>query len=582
MDKMVRQGLKTENEITNFLHRIIRIQNNYEQTLSVETRKKNGIFLTNSLYAIDNVLSVIDLGKGVFQKKILEPACGQGIFILTLIAKVYLAFPNEYLISNFISKNIYFIDIHKEMIEMTESNIRDFYYFLFDREFSDCFNSLVADFTEKKSSRMVSLFDEDVVDIFGRLYDSFDYVIGNPPYVTLYGRRDKKVNENQRIQYLQNYRQFPSSVKNGKINLVMLFLEHALDFLKEKGRLSFIIDVAFFETAYQYIRKYLLETTQIDEIQLNISAFDVASGQIILKLTKTKTVVNKVTIVDNKANITYSIPQQDWYNTKDEYKFRYNGCRIFKQIMDKVEQKQDRTILQLFPNKNLRTCAMLLDMEERFTFEKTDCMGEKLVYPYYQGSKSLSEKFGPLSFTKFFYYNKPLQDSINNELKIELEKQGIKNKKRIGLGETVVYDNPKIYIRQSAKEIVASLDFGKSAANNSLYVFTLRDSSKETIDYLYFLCGFLNSDFITYYAQQMNIIRFAQGKQPQMKIRDLGSIFIPQDTIFQRKIGDFCKEIYRNMHNKEKCMSEINKLIYGYYGLDELHIKTIEQSIKSF
>ena len=73
----------------------------------------------------------------------------------------------------------------------------------------------------------------------------------------------------------------------------------------------------------------------------------------------------------------------------------------------------------------------------------------------------------------FFYYNKPLQDSINDELKIELTKQGVKNKKRLGLGETIIYDNPKLFIRQSAKEIIATIDLGKSSANNSLYVFLL-------------------------------------------------------------------------------------------------------------
>ena len=578
---MLVQKLKTSNDIYDFLSRFICNQNCYEISLNEAKRKKKGIFLTNSLYTIDNILSIIDIDNDIFTKKILEPACGQGIFILKILSNLYLKFPDEHVISKFISENIYFVDIEIEMVETTKLNINNLYRYLFGNDFTGTYNGIVADFTEK-SPKTNLLFDDSNVSTFKHLCKSFDYVVGNPPYVTLYGRRDKKKSESQRIKYLQNYTQFPSTVKNGKLNLVMLFLEHSLDLLKENGKLSFIIDVAFFETAYQYTRKYLLENSIINELQLNITDFNVASGQIILKLTKGKSINNEVKIINNKTMESYYIPQNDWYNKDDEYKFRYNRCRVFKQILDKVEQKKDKTILQLFPHKNLRTCVMLLDMEKEFTFDTIDGIDENFAYPYYQGSKSLSQKFGDLTHSKYFYYNKALQDSINNELKIKLEEQGVKNKKRIGLGETIIYDNPKIYVRQSAKEIIASLDLKRSAANNSLYVFSLRDHSQENIDFLYFLCGFLNSDFITYYAQQMCIIRCAQGKQPQIKISDLGSIYIPQDYNLQCQIGKLCKDIYEKKRTKNNCISEINKLIYNYYELNDLQIQSIGQGIKSF
>ena len=579
---MLVQELKTGKQISNFLNKIACNQNGYEQKLSEEKRKKNGVFLTNSLVTIEKILNIVDVKDDIFSKKILEPACGQGIFILKLLTDIYEHCPDDVLMSIFISNNVYFVDVQDEMVEKTKSNIKKLYFYLFEKEYTGNFNGIVADFTTKNATKNISLFSENSETPFENLYNQFDYVIGNPPYVTLYGRRDKKENEEQRINYLRNYNQFPASVKNGKINLVMLFLEHSLDFLKPNGKLSFIIDVSFFETAYQYTRKYLLENTTINELEINIADFEVASGQVILKLTKSKSTNNEVKIVDNKTQKSYFIPQSDWKNKDDEYKFRYNGCRIFKQIFDNVEQKKDKTLLQMFPNKNLRTCVMLLDMEDKFTFIQKNDKDENLIYPYYQGSKSLSEKFGKLSFTKYFYYNKPLQDSINDELKIELEKQGIKNKKRIGLGEIVIYDNPKIFIRQSAKEIIATLDFDKSSANNSLYVFSLRDNSSKTLDFLYFLCGFLNSDFVTYYAQQMNIIRFSQGKQPQIKIGDLSSIFIPQNIDLQQKIGNLCKQFYNNTLEKNNCIYNINNLIYNYYNLTSSQIATIEKEIKSF
>ena len=578
---MLVKELKSTGQISSFLDKVTLGQNGYEQGLNKIERKKHGVFLTNSVDIVENLLDVILIDSEVFTKRILEPSCGQGIFILKLLSHIYLKFPDSILISKFISNNIFFVDVQEEMVEKTKTNIQKLFTFLFNEDFQGTFNGITWDFTDKVISGL-SLFDEVKTTPFSNLYNSFDYVIGNPPYVTLYGRRDKKENEEQRINYLKNYHQFPSSVKNGKLNLVMLFIEHSLDFLKENGKLSFIIDVSFFETAYEFTRKYLLDNTTIDELQVNIKDFDVASGQVIIKLSKTKSVNHKVQIIDHKTENRYLVEQSSWYNKNDEYKFRYNGCSISKQILDKVEIKKEKTILQLYPNKNLRTCVMLLDMEDKFTFIEKGTREENLLYPYYQGSKALSEKYGNLDFKKYFYYNKPLQDSINDELKIELEKQGVKNKKRLGLGETVIYDNPKLFIRQSAKEIIATIDLEKSAANNSLYVFSLRNNSAETIEFLYFLCGLLNSDFVTYYAQQMNIIRFSQGKQPQIKIGDLGTIYIPDDIKLQYEISKLCKEIYTNFDSKDSVKTQIDKLVYSYYELSDLEITTIEESIKEF
>ncbi len=578
---MLVQEFKSTGQISSFLERIAWGQNDYEQGLNKIARKKNGVFLTNSLETIENLLDIVLIDSEIFAQRILEPSCGQGIFILKLLSDIYLKFPDSLLISNFITNNIFFVDVNEEMVEKTKSNIRKLYTFLFDEGFEGSFNGITWDFTDKASASF-SLFEEVKNTPFSNLYSSFDYVIGNPPYVTLYGRRDKKENEEQRINYLNNYQQFPSSVKNGKLNLVMLFIEHSLDFLTDKGKLSFIIDVSFFETAYEFTRKYLLDNTTIDELQVNIKDFDVASGQVIIKLSKTKSLNHKVQIIDHKTKNRYFIEQSSWYNKNDEYKFRYNGCSVSKQILDKVEAKKDKTILALYPNKNLRTCVMLLDMEDKFTFINKGSREENLLYPYYQGSKALSEKYGKLDFKKYFYYDKPLQDSINEELKIELEKQGVKNKKRLGLGETIIYDNPKLFIRQSAKEIVATIDLGKSAANNSLYVFSLRDNSAKTIDFLYFLCGFLNTDFITYYAQQMSIIRFSEGKQPQIKIGDLGTINIPIDIKIQNEISKLCKEIYSDFDSKDTLKTQIDNLVYSYYGLSDSEISTIEKKIKEF
>ena len=190
---MLVKEIINESSITNFLNQKTFGQNNYEQKLNKKERKKDGVFLTNSLDTVGNLLDIIKIDSEIFSKRILEPSCGQGIFILKLISDIYLKFPDSILISKFISNNVFFVDIQEDMVEKTRNNISELYNFLFNTEYSGTYNGITWDFTDKVSSRL-SLFDEIKTTPFTDLYNSFDYVIGNPPYVTLYGRRDKKEN----------------------------------------------------------------------------------------------------------------------------------------------------------------------------------------------------------------------------------------------------------------------------------------------------------------------------------------------------------------------------------------------------
>jgi hypothetical protein len=304
--------------VNNFLQSIVSSQNHFESNLDQLVRKKAGIFLTQSLSTIDNILDIIEIQQNIFTKKVLEPSVRYGIFILKLILKIYQYYPEAKHLQQFIENNLFFIDIDPSMIYKTKENIKKLYFYLFNQEYQGKFNGFVWDFTKK-----ITFFEQGIEqNLLYKLYETIDYIIGNPPYVTLYGRRDKKNNEFQRIYYLENYSQFPKSLKNGKINYVMLFLEHSLDFLTYEGKLSFIIDMSFFETAYLHTRRYLLENTQINAINYNIKDFNVASGQMIIKLTKTLplSAQGKVQVMNMETNQSTVYDQVIWYRKDDQYR----------------------------------------------------------------------------------------------------------------------------------------------------------------------------------------------------------------------------------------------------------------------
>ncbi|WP_155119625.1 Eco57I restriction-modification methylase domain-containing protein [Leptospira weilii] len=577
---------RLKGEFKDFFDYFIGYQKKHQESLSTVDRKRNGIFLTDDLTIIDSLLDILDSYDDIKYYKILEPSCGKGIFLIRLLDRIYKLTNNKEIIYSAINDVIYFNDIDPNMVRMTKNNISDFYFYTFEEEYRGKFNSFNTDFTVSNNGENNLFYcSNENNDSFESMYNFFDFVIGNPPYITLYGRRDKKENELQRIKYLDAYNQFPDSLKNGKLNLMMLFIEKSINLLKNGGKLSFILDISFFETAFKYTRKYLLENTTIVSIDTNIKGFSVASGQMILKLIKQQPdSTHTVQINESKFKNPIFVKQNDWYNEKDEFKFRWNSSEFDFIILDKLTNKSSSDRLgELFFNKNLRTCTMMLDMENLFTENRSNHVDKMNLYPYYQGSKSLREKYGSFKFEKVFSYNKKLQDEINDRLKIELESKGIKNKKRIGLGEQVIYDNFKIYIRQSAKQLIASIDLGKSSANNSLYVFSFRDSTNTTLEKLYYICGILNSKIMTYFAQKTKIIRFSEGKQPQIKISDLSTLPIPKSSQLEKEISLLVQKIYSEEENeRNKYINSIDVLLSKYFNLTEDEIKHVENEVIAF
>lgn len=564
------------------IQKTIENQTNHQERVKYKDRKDNGVFFTNEITIVDSILNIIAINDNIFERKILEPAVGNGIFLLRLLEKVHERYPDKKKIKSFIEDCLFFIDINPEMINTTKENISLLYEHFFNRKYDGKFNAFVHDFTKKVKNEN-ALFNETNNSELEPILKTIDFVIGNPPYVTLYGRRDRKKNEIQRINYLNQYRQFPRSLKNGKINYVMLFLEHGLDFLKENGQLSYIIDISFFETAYKHTRKYLLENTKILNLENNISNFDgVASGQLIMKLENSNGVGNITNVKDFATGKEQNIPQLNWLNEKDEYKFRFSYSNGTQKILEKIYKNANTKLKDLYPQKALRTCAMLLDLEEKFVSTMDNDERFCKSYKYYQGSKAISSRYCSPFSNKFFYYDKKLQDSINAELKQALIIKGVKNKKRIGLGDPLVYDNPKIFIRQSAKELISTYDENLSAANNSLYVFSLKKSDNDSKEYLKFLCGYLNSRIATFYAQKLEIIRYRKGKQPQIKISDLYTIPVPTNKELMKNISHLVNKIYKTQSNSINFESEIDKLLFDFFGLTPEEEKYVNDSISNY
>ena len=150
------------------------------------------------------------------------------------------------------------------------------------------------------------------------------------------------------------------------------------------------------------------------------------------------------------------------------------------------------------------------------------------------------------------------------------------------MGDELVFKNPKVFIRQSSKKVIAAFDNNLSTSNNSLYVFSFKDNTEQHIKELLFICGYLNSNISTFIAQKTDIIRYFVGKQPQIKISDLIKMSIITDISIKYQISNITKNIYNNTITENNGVEEINDILNSYFNLNHNEVDFIENEINSF
>ncbi len=539
----------------------------YEEMIPIKIKKDLGQFYTRDSSIVDSMVNELDLTHGL----ILEPSCGSGLFAVRVVKRMIGNAKEQGLSAkdtiDYIVKHLYLNDLDKTATEITEINILATMLPLIIDSFSSFGYFSVSkmkltnyDFTQK-----------------GLFTNKFSIVLGNPPFVTLYGKRSRNMNEEKRAYY-NTFDFVQNKSGNNKFNVAMFFIENGMDSLCQSGKLFFILDISFFETAYKDLRKYLVQNYKILSITAGLKAFDnVASGQILLLIQKNKSNGSDVEWFDFEKKSKTLISQKTWDDADNDYKFSIPLNDIENQIDKKINLFKKLDFY--YPDKCLRTCCALTGKTESFIVSQ-DKQTDNYIFPFLEGSKGLKKKFGELTAQRFIEYDYSLQLKLSDEFKVELEKQSVKNKKRVTLGDKDSYLSPKIFIRQSAFEIIATYTERPFAANNSLYVLTDKKNDIVHKNQLKYICGLLNSDLISFYCLVHKIIRAEKGKTPQIKISDLKKIRIFISKEFFDSMIQLVDCLLENNQYEEN-MKKINELVYLIYDIDKEEIKYITNYLKN-
>lgn len=284
------------------------------EKLKLEYIKTNGAISTPQYLVQDLLKRTIISNKllengydGFFNTKILDFACGSGIFLIEvfdylqdILIEHYienptpelsgLFFQNEDLTTltiegkrNLISSCIFGVDIDPEAVEVARMSLSlkvidssDFYenyqeLGLFGNQILNnvgnnikCGNSLVStdislQYPEIEADQeqlfRTNAFDYNSRDGFAQIFEQnggFDFIVGNPPYVEV-------KNYNIEYPFMHKYiKDNYDTTKNGKIDLAVAFIERAITILNNQGKLGLIVQRRFFKTDYgKKIREYI-------------------------------------------------------------------------------------------------------------------------------------------------------------------------------------------------------------------------------------------------------------------------------------------------------------------------------------
>ena len=220
--------------------------------LDSQTKKQHGIFFTPSNIIDDTIMTVAKYCEKNNKKikRILEPSCGSCEFIRRL--------------------SEHYSDVHIDGIEYVP-------------EIFEKINN--SEFGDKKN---IHLLNEDFLKVGDEMYD---LIIGNPPY---YVMKKKDVDKKYHCYF------------DGRPNIFVIFILHALSKLNPGGILSFVLPTSFCNcTYYNKLRIHLFENYNIINIQdcTNSSYLETAQNTVIFTISNEKGDNDQFSFIKNEIHL---------------------------------------------------------------------------------------------------------------------------------------------------------------------------------------------------------------------------------------------------------------------------------------
>lgn len=330
--------------------------------------------------------------------------------------------------------------------------------------------------------------------------ESFDVVIGNPPYVSYYSNTGSTLTSEQRKYYLKN---FDSVIKeNDRINSMNLFTERGIGLLVDNGNLSYIVNKTMAVLpSYKSTRKTVLAKSKINYIVSGLDPFKAVVDCIVLGCSKSAEDLDDYTLkyYVGQLNVFTEVNAQEFASNMN---LEYHVSK-FSTILNKIQSTQLSLGEVLTINRGVNIGGH---------FDKF-LSAEKINSNYHKFIAKIK------SLNPYSYSWNAKDDSyfiFDTELENELRKSG----STMVLGNPDRYLQPKLFIPESAQNIQASY------VEEQVYsAYGIMVGTKLSKDYhLKFLTAILNSSIISFFAIEKEILRKGSKATPHVGVKGLKSL----------------------------------------------------------
>lgn len=299
----------------------------FEYLLEKDNITENGIVFTPK-YISDFISDkLINNSKGLEKEcLIIDPGCGCGIFLVSA-TKIYSEKVNKNLIS-VLNENIYGIDLDEDNVRRCKIVLNLF---------------ILLNGQSNKDLKLNIIQNDSLKNNWAELFKvkEFDYIIGNPPYVNAHDMKKET------IKFLK---ETFSTTKTGTFNIFYAFIEHAIQFLSDEGKLGYIIPNNFLTIkSATNLRRFLVKNNLLNmviDFSNNMVFKPIRTYNCIVELSKTKSNYFEYSVLDDSEDIETTLNNIDFQKMELD-KLDENGWRLVdKKTLYNIEliEGQYRTI----------------------------------------------------------------------------------------------------------------------------------------------------------------------------------------------------------------------------------------------
>lgn len=546
-----------------------------------------------------------DSKKNLHNKKLIDLSCGSGSFLIEAIRRLKtfykqdpisnhgnasnLPIPKIKSIINNITDTIYGIDINPITCILSQLNLNfvlsDLYKLIWESE--NEYEPPLFNIYNLNSYDLDSLMDKFELN-------TFDYVIGNPPYVFIrsISERNKKIIESQDFK-----------TKQGQYDSYQLFLELGIRFLRNGGYLGYIVPDSILALSNRaVIRKFICNSVKIKSISVVGEQFENSVvSNVILILQKEQDEVKRKENIIQVLKLTESLSQEN--KITQEMLKRWNHRFLINLNESDVE------ILQ-YLNENFPKLGDLMK-DNRFELilsrgveltKEGDVFFCKHCEKYYPLPKrslqcpNCGDAFQENDIESIIFDKKPDSKSDNilpylyslQRYNITDRKYIDCNKRGLNYKELSNYEE-RVIIRQLNQDnlICASYYKGLLLCSQSYYNLKVNNSPNPSFDNIYLL-GLLNSQLLSYYF----IKSFGSYKKLFKrilieKIKEL-PLKIPRNKSEQKLARDIKRGVKLLLKRQDldssqykEIQAQIDSSIFKLYNLEKNHQEYINQFLNS-